>query len=120
MSERLNEKTTEKTVHPRVFGPGSQSEIPKSAFDIEYSTQWRREVLYLHDKGIEFSYVRDNPRYDVKTYKYKKTPELFKALADFYEQVIREKAFFAELEKRDKKALEVKPLPELEGGEALA
>ena len=121
MSEKINRENRDgQSMKPR-FGPGSiQSEIPKSAFDLEYATQWRRGVLYLHDKGIEFSFIRENPRYEVKTYKYKKTPELFKALAEFYEQVEREKAYFAELDKKDKKAIDVKPLPSFEEGEALA
>lgn len=65
-------------------------EIPKYVFDKEYSTQWRREVEFLEDKGIAYTYAKKHFKYPVIKYKYTKTPELFLALAEFYKQVYME------------------------------
>ena len=51
-------------------------------FDKEYSTQYVPEMKYLHEKGINYSFVKDIQ--GVTTYKYTKTPELFSALVSFY------------------------------------
>ncbi len=51
-------------------------------FDKEYSTQHTPEMKYLLSKGIKYSFVKDIG--GVTTYKYTKTPELFKALMYFY------------------------------------
>ena len=32
--------------------------VPKHIFDKEYSTQWRREVQFLEDKGIAYTYAK--------------------------------------------------------------
>lgn len=53
-------------------------------FDIEYSTQYTPEKEYLLSLGIKPSFVKVIN--EVTTYKYKKTSELFKALAIFYAQ----------------------------------
>lgn len=53
-------------------------------FDIEYRTQYTPEKEYLLSVGIKPTYVKVID--EVTTYKYKKTPELFKALAIFYAQ----------------------------------
>ncbi len=66
---------------------------PKWLFDKEYSTQYYKEMCYLRDNGIIPTYVKQNKTYDVTTYKYKKTPELFKACAAFYEQKENSQAF---------------------------
>ena len=68
-------------------------EIPKQVFDKEYSTQWRREVKFLEEKGINYTYAKRHPKYPIVKYKYTKTPELFLALAEFYNQVRAEKFF---------------------------
>ena len=31
-----------------------ENQIPKTVFDKEYSTQWRREVQFLEEKGINY------------------------------------------------------------------
>ena len=67
--------------------------IPKYVFDKEYSTQWLREVEFLEQKDIAYAYAKRNPKYPVTKYKYKKTPELFLALAEFYNQVRNERFF---------------------------
>ena len=67
--------------------------IPKTAFDKEYSTQWRREVKFLEDKGINYTYAKKHYKYPIIRYKYTKTPELFLALTEFYNQVRNEKVF---------------------------
>lgn len=54
-------------------------------FDKEYSTQWIEEVKWLKEKNIRFTFVKTDEN-DVTTYKYKKTSELFNALAIFYAQ----------------------------------
>lgn len=51
-------------------------------FDMEYSTQYTPEMKYLQSIGLYYVFVKDIN--NVTTYKYKKTPELFKALWIFY------------------------------------
>ena len=75
-----------------------ESVIPKNVFDKEYSTQWRREVQFLENKGINYTYAKKHFKYPIIRYKYTKTPELFLALAEFYNQVRNEK-FFKDVEK---------------------
>lgn len=75
--------------------------IPKQIFDKEYSTQWRREVLFLEDKGIAYTYAKRHYKYPITRYKYAKTPELFLALAEFYNQV-RNEQFFKKVEETSK------------------
>lgn len=53
-------------------------------YDIEYSTQFTPEKKYLEDHGIRPSFVKIIE--GVTTYKYRKSPELFKLLAIFYTQ----------------------------------
>ena len=67
--------------------------VPKYVFDKEYSTQWRREVQFLEDKGIAYTYAKKHYKYPIIRYKYTKTPELFLALAEFYNQVRNEQFF---------------------------
>lgn len=65
--------------------------LPNKAFDQEYMTEWAREVKFLQDKDIRYVYVKKTPDYGISQFKYKKTPELFKALVEFYSQVEEEK-----------------------------
>lgn len=51
-------------------------------FDIEYSTQYTPEKEYLMSVGIKPTFVKVIN--EITTYKYKKTPELFKHLEFFY------------------------------------
>lgn len=67
--------------------------IPKYVFDKEYSTQWRREVQFLEEKGINYTFGKRHHKYPIIRYKYTKTPELFLALAEFYNKVRTEKYF---------------------------
>jgi len=67
--------------------------VPNKAFDSEYMTQWRREVEFLADKGIRYVYVKRVGEYNISTFKYTKTPELFLALTEFYTQVRNERTF---------------------------
>ena len=67
--------------------------IPKYVFDKEYSTQWKREVQFLENKGINYVFGKRHHKYPIIRYKYTKTPELFLALAEFYNQVRNEKYF---------------------------
>lgn len=53
-------------------------------FDKEYSTQYVKEMKYLESLGIRYTFVKKIN--DIDTYKYAKTPELFRALAIFYAQ----------------------------------
>ena len=80
--------------------------IPKTVFDKEYSTQWKREVQFLEDKGINYTYAKKHYKYPIIRYKYAKTPELFLALTEFYNQ-IRNERIFKQIEKTTK---EVTPL----------
>jgi hypothetical protein len=56
----------------------------KSKFDKEYSTQWNEERDFLFKQGIKYVFVKEVN--GISTYKYTKTPELFKALEIFYTQ----------------------------------
>jgi hypothetical protein len=56
----------------------------KSKFDKEYSTQWNNERDFLFENGIKYVFVKEVN--GISTYKYTKTPELFKALEIFYTQ----------------------------------
>ena len=79
-----------------------ENNIPKTVFDKEYSTQWRREVQFLEDKGINDTYAKKHYKYPIIKYKYAKTPELFLALAEFYNQV-RNEQFFKNVETTNQK-----------------
>lgn len=77
---------------------GFTRRLPNKAFDQEYMTEWFREVKFLHDKGIRYVYVKKTPDYGVSQFKYKKTPELFAALLEFYTQVTKEQANIASVD----------------------
>lgn len=51
-------------------------------FDKEYSTQYTPEMKFLLEQGIRYTFVKEVD--GITTYKYEKTPELFKALEFFY------------------------------------
>lgn len=65
--------------------------ITNKAFDFEYSTQFKREVEFLKERGILPVFKKHTKDYHIPTYKYTKTPELFYAVADFYKQYLSEK-----------------------------
>ena len=67
--------------------------IPNQAYDCEYMTEWKREVSFLKEHGIEPTFVKYANKYNIKMYKYTKTPELFRLLTLFYEQVKQERAY---------------------------
>lgn len=86
------DKTTEKTMIKNTE-TAAREPIPNKAFDSEYMTEWVREVKFLADKGIQYTFVKKTPKYKIKQYKYTKTPELFVALAEFYYQTTNEKTY---------------------------
>ena len=51
-------------------------------FDSEYSTQYVKEMQYLLQNNIKYTFVKDID--GITTYKNKKTPELFRILEIFY------------------------------------
>ena len=53
-------------------------------FDKEYSTQYLQETAFLRDKGIKQTFVKTVN--GLTTYKYKKTKDLFSALAELYSE----------------------------------
>lgn len=65
---------------------------PKHAYDLEYSTQVRREYEFLKKNGIEPTFTRHG-EYGIRTYKYTKTPALFKLLVEYYGMIEAEKGF---------------------------
>lgn len=67
--------------------------VPNKAFDSEYMTEWKREVEFLSSRGIYCTFVRRTPDYGIKQYKYRKTPTLFIALAEYYKMINDEKMF---------------------------
>ena len=64
------------------FGVKIRKELKMNNFDKEYSTQWVEEMKWLKENGIKYTFVKYIN--GITTYKYKKTPELFKALSIFY------------------------------------
>jgi hypothetical protein len=56
--------------------------IKLKKFDKEYSTQYIPEVEYLKRHGIYYTFVKTIN--EVPTYKYTKTPKLFRLLEIFY------------------------------------
>lgn len=66
--------------------------LPKNAFDSEYMTEFLREVRFLTEKGIKYTFIRKTPDYGISQYKYKKTPALFAALVEFYSMIEAERA----------------------------
>ena len=52
--------------------------------DKEYSTQYTPEMKFLLEQGIKYTFVKEIN--GVTTYKYEKTPELFKTLEIFYKR----------------------------------
>ena len=65
--------------------------LPKQAFDSEYMTEFLREVRFLTEKGIKYTFVRKTQDYGISQYKYKKTPALFAALVEFYATIEAER-----------------------------
>lgn len=54
-------------------------------FDMEYSTQWIREMNWLKEHNISYTFVKYID--GVSTYKYKKTSKLFELLYIFYSEI---------------------------------
>lgn len=53
--------------------------------DHEYSCVWFEECNYLIKHGIRYTFVKEID--GITTWKFKKTEELFRNLADFYSDV---------------------------------
>ena len=66
---------------------------PKWAFDSEYTTDRLREVDFLERRGIRAAYMKETPDFNVRKYKYKKTPALFAALVEFYTRMEVEREY---------------------------
>jgi len=90
-----------------------KQKLPNKAFDMEYSTMWGREVRFLSNKGIKCSFVKKTKEYGVSQFKYKKTPQLFAALIEFYTQVENEKSLAA-AEKEMQNGIEVRSPEDVE------
>ena len=69
----------------------NEKRIPKTAFDSEYKTEYLREVRFLAEKGIRYTYVHKTPDYGISQYKYTKTAKLFTALVEFYTMMEKER-----------------------------
>lgn len=69
----------------------NERKLPKQAFDSEYMTEFLREVRFLTEKGIKYTFVRKTQDYGISQYKYKKTPALFAALVEFYATIEAER-----------------------------
>lgn len=82
--------------------------LPKTAFDSEYMTERLREVRFLTERGIKYTFVRKTPDYGISQYKYRKTPQLFAALVEFYARLEAE----YELRKKTEPKPETKPSEE--------
>lgn len=68
-----------------------ETKLPKNAFDSEYMTEFLREVRFLSERGIKYTFVRKTPEYGISQFKYKKTPALFAALVEFYANIEAER-----------------------------
>lgn len=94
----------------------SKAALPKKAFDSEYMTEFLREVRFLTEKGIKYTFVKKTPDFGVSQYKYKKSPALFAALVEFYSMIEAERA----VKRREfNKGGLVKEMPEPKNGELL-
>lgn len=91
-SERIKQMNNDSEVKRDEAIDNHERKIPNKAFDLEYSTQRKKEYLFLKEAGIYPSFVRKDREYGILTYKYTKTPKLFKACAEFYQQAANEKA----------------------------
>lgn len=80
--------------------------IDRHAFDFEYSTQFKKEMLFLKERGFNPIFIKKTKDYRIPTYKYTKTPELFRAVAEFYEAYRNEK-LYKKIEKVNAAATEV-------------
>lgn len=67
--------------------------LPKQAFDAEYMTESNREVRFLQERGIRYTFVKKTRDYGVSQYKYTKTPQLFAALVEYYSALEAEKKY---------------------------
>lgn len=74
----------------RTFTEGRK--LPRKAFDSEYMTEFLREVRFLTEKGIKYTFVKKTQEYGISQFKYKKTPALFAALIEFYSMIEAERA----------------------------
>ena len=54
-------------------------------FDKEYSTQYKKEMLCLRDKGIKYTWVYINED-GISVWKYKKEKKLWDALSEMYSE----------------------------------
>lgn len=61
----------------------STTEVNESKWNREYVTSFLNEVMFLKKKGIRYEFVKTNS-YQISVWSYKKTPQLFEALAEFY------------------------------------
>ena len=86
--------------------------LPNKAFDSEYSTQFKKEMLYLRECGIDPIFIKKVGEYRIPTYKYTKTPELFTACAAFYKQQRASKEFDSMIQNIDAVATIVNGAPE--------
>lgn len=67
------------------------SDLPNKAYDLEYSTMWKREKDYLESKGILPVFIKRTPDYKIKVYKYTKTSQLFNILSEYFSLIEKEK-----------------------------
>jgi hypothetical protein len=86
----------------------NERKLPKQAFDSEYMTEFLREVRFLTEKGIKYTFVRKTQDYGISQYKYRKTPALFAALVEFYATIEAER----NIKKSAKKGGTVATMPE--------
>ena len=87
--------------------------IPKTAFDSEYMTEFLREVRFLTEKGIKYTFVKKTKDYGISQYKYRKTPSLFAALVEFYSIIEAEKALKKSTEKNALSQEQIKQAQEI-------
>lgn len=88
-----NERTTTET----------RTTLPKKAFDSEYMTEFLREVRFLTEKGIQYTFVKKTQDYGISQYKYRKTPALFAALVEFYSMIEAERVVRRRRKEEEKK-----------------
>lgn len=55
----------------------------KNGYSVEYQTNQINEVKYLAEQGINWTFVYTN-KFNIRTYKYKKTERLFLELFKYY------------------------------------
>lgn len=86
MKNELTTNTAAEKVMTSVKNGNSLVKAPKEAYENHYVTMNHKEEDYLWRHGIKAVFIDRSSPYGLRKWRYKKNAELFRAIADFYEQ----------------------------------